>query len=51
MAVVPAALGYALYRQGTGSDFAGERRIGSVFVVVGTPLVSALADHLFRARR
>lgn len=51
MAVVPAALGYALYRQGTGSDFAGERRIGSVLVVIGTPLVSALADHLFRAHR
>jgi len=51
MAVVPAALGYALYRQGAGSDFAGERRIGSVLVVLGTPLVATLADRLFRARR
>ena len=51
MAAVPAALGYALYRQGAGSDFAGERRIGSVLVVLGTPLISTLADRLFRARR
>jgi hypothetical protein len=51
MAAVPAALGYALYRQGVDSDFDGERRIGGVLVVLGTPLVSTLADHLFRRRR
>lgn len=51
MAAVPAVLGYALYRQGAGSDFAGERRIGGVLVVIGTPLISTLADRLFRAGR
>ncbi len=51
MAAVPAAVGYTLYRQGVASDFAGERRIGSVLVVLGTPLVATLADRLFRARR
>ena len=51
MTALPATLGFALYRQGVASDFAGERLIGGVLVLLGTPLVSTLADRLFRARR
>jgi len=51
MSLFPAALGYGMYVEGVKADFNGERTLGAVLVVVGTPLVATLADHLFRARR
>ncbi len=51
VALIPAGLGYAMYVQGSRSGFDGERLIGGLLLVVGTPLVTTVADHLFRTRR
>jgi len=51
MTTLPAALGYAVYVEGVKSGFEGERLLGGVLVIVATPLVSTLADHLFRSGR
>ena len=49
MTALPALLGYAVYVEGVRSGFDGELWLGGALVVLGTPLVSTLADHLFRA--
>ncbi|GMV05769.1 MAG: hypothetical protein AMXMBFR53_20460 [Gemmatimonadota bacterium] len=51
MTAVPSLLGYAVYRDGVTSDFDGEVWLGAGLALVATPLVSTLADHLFRRRR
>lgn len=51
MTAVPSLLGYAVYRDGVRSDFDGELWLGAGLTLVGTPLVSTLADHLFRRSR
>jgi hypothetical protein len=51
MTVLPALLGYAVYVEGVKSGFDGELWLGGGLVVVGMPLVSTLADHLFRRPR
>lgn len=51
ISLIPATLGYVAFRQGVTSDFRGERLLGGVLVVLGTPLMATLADHLFRSRR
>jgi Carboxypeptidase regulatory-like domain/TonB-dependent Receptor Plug Domain len=51
MSLFPAALGYGMYVEGVKSDFNGERALGAGLVIVGTPLVATLADHLFRSRK
>jgi hypothetical protein len=48
MALVP---GYALLITSQRSDSDGMRFLGSAIIVVGAPLVTTLADHLFRSLR
>lgn len=51
MTALPGLLGYAVYVEGVKSGFDGELWLGGSLVVVGMPLVSTLADHLFRRQR
>ncbi len=48
MAVVP---GYALIISGRRSESAGLQVLGGAILVVGVPMVTTLADHLFRSLR
>lgn len=50
MTALPAALSYAVYVDGERSGFRSERLLGAALLAVGTPLVSTLADHLYRGR-
>ncbi|MCA9736105.1 MAG: TonB-dependent receptor [Gemmatimonadota bacterium] len=50
MTALPAALGYSVYVDGERSGFRSERLLGVALVSIATPLVSTLADHLFRSR-
>lgn len=49
--VLPAALGYAVYVEGSKSGFAGQRWLGGALVTVATPLVTTVADKFFRSLR
>jgi len=49
--VLPAALGYAVYVEGSKSGFAGQSLLGGVLVTVATPLVTTVADYVFRSLR
>lgn len=49
--VLPAALGYAVYVEGSKTGFEGERLLGAVLVTVATPFVTTVADHFFRSVR
>jgi hypothetical protein len=51
MTALPSLLGYLVYVEGVKTEFDGQLYVGGALLLVATPLVSTLADNLFRKAR